>query len=53
MSPGLPIAIMADVHYLRETAMRLVACFTMCLMPVLANAAQTNTQATSDFQATG
>ena len=36
---GLPIAIMADVHYMREAAMRLVAWLTMCLMPILANAA--------------
>src|SRR5262249_33766121 len=39
MSPGLPIAIMADVRDMREAAMRLVACLTMCLMPILANAA--------------
>src|SRR5262249_48206744 len=36
---GLPNAIRADVHYMREAAMRLVACLTMCLMPILANAA--------------
>ena len=48
MSPGLPIAIMADVRYMREAAMRLVACLTMCLMPILANAA--HAQAPSDPQ---
>jgi hypothetical protein len=31
--------------------MRLVACLTMCLMPILANAAQTDAQAPSDPQA--
>ena len=31
--------------------MRLVACLTMCLMPMLANAAQTDAQAPSDPQA--
>jgi hypothetical protein len=31
--------------------MRLVACFTMCLTAILANAAQTNAQAPSDPQA--
>lgn len=51
MSLGLPIVIMADVHYMREAAMRLVACLTMCLMPILANAAQTDAQAPSDPQA--
>ena len=51
MSPGLPIAIMADAHYTREATMRLVACLTMCLMPILANAAQTDAQAPSDSQA--
>ena len=51
MSVGLPIAIMADVHYLREAAIRLVACTTMCLMPILANAAQTDAQTPSDPQA--
>jgi len=30
--------------------MRLVACLTMCLMPILANAAQTSAQAPSDPQ---
>jgi hypothetical protein len=30
---------------------RLVACLTMCLMPMLANAAQTDAQAPSDPQA--
>src|SRR6516225_3429857 len=45
---GLPIAIIADVHYMREAAMRLVAWLTMCLMPILANAA--HAQAPSDPQ---
>ena len=31
--------------------MRLVACLTLCLMPIMANAAQTDTQASSDPQA--
>ena len=31
--------------------MRVVACLTLCLMPIMANAAQTNTQAPSDPQA--
>jgi hypothetical protein len=35
----------------REAAMRLVACFTMCLMPGLANAAQMDGQAPSEPQA--
>jgi|ERR1700730_486483 hypothetical protein len=51
LSLGLPIAIMADVHYMREAAMRLVACLTMCLMPILANAAQMDAQVPSDPQA--
>jgi hypothetical protein len=51
MSVGLPIARLADVHYLREAAIRLVACTTMCLMPILANAAQTDAQTPSDPQA--
>jgi hypothetical protein len=47
-SPRLPIAIVVDVHYVPEATMRLVACLTMCLMLVLANAAQTGAQAPSD-----
>jgi hypothetical protein len=35
----------------REAAMRLAACLTMCLMLILANAAQTDAQAPSDPQA--
>jgi len=31
--------------------MRLVACLTLCLMPIMANAAQTDAQAPSDPQA--
>ena len=31
--------------------MRLVACLTLCLMPIMANAAQTDAQASSDPQA--
>jgi hypothetical protein len=34
-----------------DVAMRVVACFTMCLMPILANAAQTDAQVPSDPQA--
>ena len=49
-SPGLPIAIVVDVHYVPEATMRLVACLTMCLMLILANAAQTGAQAPSDPQ---
>jgi hypothetical protein len=44
-------AIMADVHYMREVAMRLVACLAMCLMPILVSAAQTGGQGPSDPQA--
>ena len=37
---------------MREAATRLVACLTpLCLMPIMANAAQTDTQAPSDPQA--
>jgi hypothetical protein len=32
---------MADVHYMREVATRLVACLAMCLMTILVSAAQT------------
>ena len=39
---------MADVRYMRGAAMRLVACLTMCLVPILANAA--HAQAPSDPQ---
>jgi hypothetical protein len=42
---------MADVHHMREAAMRLAACLTICLMPMLANAAQKDAQAPSDPQA--
>jgi hypothetical protein len=41
----------ADVHYLPEAAMRLVACLAICLMPILANAARTDAQTPSDPQA--
>ena len=51
MSLGLPTVIMADFHYMREAAMRLVACLTMCLMPILANTTQTGAQTPSDPQA--
>jgi hypothetical protein len=50
-SPGLPIAIVVDVHYVPEATMRLLACLTICLMLILANAAQTGAQAPSDPQA--
>ena len=42
---------MANVHFLREAAMRLVACLTMCLTPILANAGQTDVRALSAPQA--
>jgi hypothetical protein len=51
MALGLPILIMADVPYMREAAMRLVARLTICFVPILANAAQTDAQAPSDPQA--
>ena len=38
-------------RYMREAPVRLVACLTMCLTAILANAAQTNAQAASDSQA--
>jgi hypothetical protein len=49
--PDLPIAIVVGVHYVPEATMRLLACLTMCLMLILANAAQTGAQAPSDPQA--
>jgi hypothetical protein len=48
---GAAIAIMADVHDLGRPPCRLVACVTVCLIPVLANATQTDAQAPSDPQA--
>ena len=51
MSLGVPIAIMANVNYTQEAAMRLVARLTLCLMPIMANAAQTDAQTPSDPQA--
>jgi len=48
---GLPIAIVVDAHYVPEATMRLVVCLTMCLMLILASAAQTGAQAPSDPQA--
>ena len=42
---------MADVHFLQEASMRLAVCFTLCLMPISANAAQTDAQVSSDPQA--
>jgi hypothetical protein len=42
---------MADVHYMREATMRLVACLALCLMPILMSAAQTGGQGPSDPQA--
>jgi hypothetical protein len=38
-------------RYMPEGAIRLVACLTMCLMPILASAAQADAQAPSDPQA--
>jgi hypothetical protein len=48
MSLGLLNAIMADVHDMREVAMRLVACLAICLMPIMASAAQTADQVASN-----
>jgi hypothetical protein len=39
-----------DVHYVLEANMRVVACLAMCLILILANAAQTGAQAPSDSQ---
>jgi hypothetical protein len=50
-SPGLPIAIAVDVHYVPEASMRLVASLAMCLILILANAAQAGAQAPSGPQA--
>src|SRR5262245_15891944 len=50
MSVGLPIAATAHAHHMREAAMRLIACLAMCLMPVMANAAQRDAPAPSDPQ---
>ncbi|WP_214673650.1 hypothetical protein, partial [Escherichia coli] len=47
---GLPIAIVVDGDYVPEATVRLLACLTMCLMLILANAAQTGAQAPSDSQ---
>src|SRR6516164_2192966 len=41
---------MEDVHPMREVVMRLVARLTMCFMPILTNAAQTDAQAPFDPQ---
>jgi hypothetical protein len=51
MSLGLPVTMIADVYHTRGGAMRLVARLTMCLIPILANAAQSDAQAPSDPQA--
>jgi hypothetical protein len=40
-----------STHRTREVAMRLVACLTVCVIPVVANAAQTESQSPSDRQA--
>jgi hypothetical protein len=50
-NPGLPIAIVVDVHYVPEATVRLVACLAMCLMPISVAAAQPSAQAPSDPQA--
>jgi hypothetical protein len=42
---------MVNVNYTQEAAMRLVARLTLCLMPIMANAAQTDAQTPSDPQA--
>lgn len=49
-SSGLPIAIVVDGHDVPEATVRLLACLTMCLMLILANAAQTGAQAPSNSQ---
>ena len=48
----LPIAA-ADVYsdYVQEAPMRLIACVTTCLVPILADAAQMAPQTSSDRQA--
>ena len=55
MSLGLPIANNDRCPLLaggrRALTMRLVACLAMCLIPILANAAQTDAQPPSDPQA--
>jgi hypothetical protein len=51
MSLGLLTAIVADVHYMREVAMRLVACLAICLMPIMASAAQTGDKGPSNPEA--
>jgi hypothetical protein len=48
IEPYLPAAVMRRDGM---AAMRLIACLTMCLMPISANAAQTDAQAPSDPQA--
>jgi hypothetical protein len=42
---------MADVQSMREAAMRLAACLTMCLVAILANVARADDQAPSEPQA--
>ena len=51
MSLGLPTAILADVHNIREVAMRLVAYLAIYLMPIIASAAQTGDQGPSNPEA--
>ncbi|HEV2715937.1 MAG TPA: hypothetical protein VGU64_11785 [Terriglobales bacterium] len=50
-APTSALAITADVHHMREAAMRLAVYLTICLMPMLANAAQKDAQAPSDPKA--
>jgi hypothetical protein len=42
---------MANVHHMQEVAMRLVACLAICLMPIMASAAQTDDQRASNPEA--
>jgi hypothetical protein len=42
---------MADVHSMRELAMRLIACLAVCLMPIMESAAQTVDQRSSNPEA--
>jgi len=50
-APERSVILMVETAAIVPTGMRLVACLTMCLMPILANAAQADAQAPSDPQA--
>jgi hypothetical protein len=51
MSLGLLTATVADIHHMREVAMRLVAYLAICLFPIMASAAQTGDQGSSNPEA--